>query len=62
MKNPSVIAQHSKTMAGDHGLNRDRDAIVIGCRMPPEQRQAASRAECSVATHAGPIKMPGCHA
>jgi hypothetical protein len=30
MKIPwQVVAEHSKTMAGDHGLNRDSDAIVI---------------------------------
>jgi hypothetical protein len=26
---PWVAAQHSKAMAGDHGLNRDGDAIVM---------------------------------
>jgi len=36
MKNPSVVAQHSKTIAGDHGLNRDRDAIVIGLQNAAE--------------------------
>jgi hypothetical protein len=29
MKTPLLAAQHTKTMAGDHGLNRDGDAIVI---------------------------------
>jgi hypothetical protein len=29
---PWVAAQHIKTMAGDHGLNRLSDAIVIRSR------------------------------
>jgi hypothetical protein len=30
MKIPwQVVVEHSKTIAGDHGLNRDGDAIVI---------------------------------
>jgi hypothetical protein len=29
MKIPLSAAQHIKTMAGDHGLNRAGDAIVI---------------------------------
>jgi hypothetical protein len=28
-ENPLVVAQHTKTMATDHGLNRDGDAIVM---------------------------------
>jgi hypothetical protein len=32
MKIPCYGAQHTKTTAGDHGLNRDGDAIVI--RLP----------------------------
>jgi len=29
LKIPSVVAQHTKTVATDHGLNRDGDAIVM---------------------------------
>jgi hypothetical protein len=29
MKTPLLAAQHTKTEAGDHGLNHDGDAIVI---------------------------------
>jgi hypothetical protein len=29
LKIPLVVAQHIKTMAGDHGLNRDGDGIVM---------------------------------
>jgi hypothetical protein len=29
LKIPLVVAQHTKTMATDHGLNRDGDAIVM---------------------------------
>jgi hypothetical protein len=31
---PWVAAQHIKTMAGDHGLNRISDAIVIRLQAP----------------------------
>jgi hypothetical protein len=60
MKNSSVIEQHSKTMAGDHGLNRDGDAIVIWLRGTAEQRPDASQAGRSVAAHAYPVKMSSC--
>ena len=30
MKIPLIVAQHTKTIAGDHGLKHDGDAIVIG--------------------------------
>jgi len=43
MKNPSVIAQHSKTMAGDHDLNRDGDAIVIGLQHAAETASGGIR-------------------
>jgi hypothetical protein len=32
MKTPLLAALHTKTMAGDHGLNHDGDAIVIRLR------------------------------
>jgi hypothetical protein len=33
--------QHIKTMAGDHGLKRDGDAIVIRCSFRPKPRRTA---------------------
>jgi hypothetical protein len=36
MKTPLMAAQHTKTMAGDHGLNHDGDAIVIWLQLSSE--------------------------
>jgi hypothetical protein len=33
--------QHIKTMAGDHGLKHDGDAIVIRCSFRPKPYRAA---------------------
>src|ERR1700686_23827 len=62
MKRPSVAPQHSKTVVGDHGLNRVGDAIVMGLHELPRRRQAASARRMPIAAHAGPDddKMPSC--
>jgi hypothetical protein len=31
-----IVAQHTKTITGDHGLKRDGDAIVVRLRLPSE--------------------------
>jgi hypothetical protein len=36
MKTPLSAVQHIKTMAGDHGLNRAGDVIVIWLQPVPE--------------------------
>jgi hypothetical protein len=36
MKTPLSVAQHIKTMAEDHGLNRASDAIVIWLQLALE--------------------------
>jgi succinyl-CoA synthetase beta subunit len=57
-ENPLVVAQHTKTMATDHGLNRDGDAIV----MQPGASETASRrilsGGCRVAAHVIGAKCP----
>jgi hypothetical protein len=57
MKCP-LLRQHTKTKAGDHGLNRGGDAIVIAVRFKNGIRGHLSG--CSIAAHAGTAKMPSC--
>jgi hypothetical protein len=57
-KVPLVVAQHSKTIAGDHRPNRDGDAIVMGCEALPKQRQAPLAGGSRVAAHAVRSKCP----
>jgi hypothetical protein len=61
MKIPCTVAsQHTKAGARDHGLNRNRDAIVIWLRGTAKQRPAATPAGPSVAAHPDVVKMPSC--
>jgi hypothetical protein len=37
-----IVAQHTKTITGDHGLERDGDAIVVWLRLPSKLHRAAA--------------------
>jgi hypothetical protein len=43
LKIPLVVAQHTKTMATDHVLNRDGDAIVMPLRDASETASGSIR-------------------
>jgi hypothetical protein len=44
-----LSAQHTKTVTGYHGFNRDNDAIVMGCGALSTHRPAAFRARIRAA-------------
>jgi hypothetical protein len=56
LKIPLVVAKHTKTMATDHGLNRDGDAIVMPLLVASETASGVSARR--VAVHAIRAKCP----
>jgi hypothetical protein len=61
MKTPLVAALHTKTMAGDHGLNHDGDAIVIRLHRVTKTASGGIDLRRMLLQRAkGVDKMPGC--
>jgi hypothetical protein len=42
-----IVSQHNKTVAGDHGLKRDGDTIVIWRSFRPKPRRAVAGEQVS---------------